>query len=128
MQWDNTAYHGFSDHLPWKHGETDGMNAQAEIADPDSIYHYYQQLLRLKQRGLFTDGQFIMLGSTEQLFTYLIDDGNERAAVVCNLSAQTQTYTLPFVGGEVLLTQGRATCEQRLVTLPAWSSLVVKSA
>lgn len=128
MQWDNTAYHGFSDHLPWKHGETDGMNAQAEIADPDSIYHYYQQLLRLKQRGLFTDGQFIMLGSTEQLFTYLIDDGNERAAVVCNLSAQTQTYTLPFVGGEVLLTQGRATCEQRLVTLPAWGSLVVKSA
>ena len=128
MQWDNTAYHGFSDHLPWKHGETDGMNAQAEIADPDSIYHYYQQLLRLKQRGLFTNGQFIMLGSTEQLFTYLIDDGNERAAVVCNLSAQTQTYPLPFVGGEVLLTQGRAMCEQRLVTLPAWGSIVVKSA
>ncbi|PNW64840.1 alpha,alpha-phosphotrehalase [Lactobacillus sp. ATCC 15578] len=128
MQWDNTVYHGFSDHLPWKHGDTDDMNAQAEIADPDSIYHYYQQLLQLKQCAPFTNGQFIMLGSAEQLFTYLIDDGQKQAAIVCNLSAQAQTYLLPFVGGKVLLVQGGATYRGRQVTLPAWSSLVVKSA
>ena len=128
MQWDNTVYHGISDHLPWKHGDTDDMNAQAEIADPDSIYHYYQQLLQLKQCAPFTNGQFIMLGSAEQLFTYLIDDGQKQAAIVCNLSAQAQTYLLPFVGGKVLLVQGGATYRGRQVTLPAWSSLVVKSA
>jgi len=128
MQWDDTAYHGFSEQQPWKHGDTDAMNAQAEVTDPTSVYHYYRQLLALKRQPLFANGQFVMLGSDETLFTYLIDDDHDQAAVVCNLTEQTQTYTLPFAGGDVLLTQGGATCEGRQVTLPAWSNIVIAPA
>lgn len=125
MQWDSSTYHGFSDHLPWKHGQTDQMNAADEIDDEDSIYNYYRQLLQLKRQAPFTDGQFIMLGSNDQLFTYLIDDGTEQAAIICNLSSEMQYYTLPFAGDATLLAQGGASCTERQVTLLAWSSIVV---
>lgn len=101
------------------------MNAADEIDDEDSIYNYYRQLLQLKRQAPFTDGQFIMLGSNDQLFTYLIDDGTEQAAIICNLSSEMQRYTLPFAGDATLLAQGGASCTERQVTLPAWSSIVV---
>ncbi|RRK10141.1 alpha-glucosidase [Lactiplantibacillus garii] len=125
MQWDDTAYHGFSDHLPWKHGETDNMNAQAEMADANSVFNYYRQLLALKQQAPFVNGQFIMLPSDERLFTYLIDDDQQQAAVICNLTNQPQTYTLPFAGKRTLLVQGGASVTEKQVTLPAWSNIVV---
>ena len=125
MQWDDTAYHGFSDQLPWKHGDTDDMNAAAEIKDEHSVFNYYRQLLQLKRQAPFANGKFVMLPSNDRLFTYLIDDGTQQAAVICNLTNQPQTYTLPFAGQQVQLVQGGATVDERQVTLPAWSNIVV---
>lgn len=127
MQWDDTAYHGFSDQLPWKHGNTDDMNAAAETKDPDSVLNYYRALLGLKRQPLFAEGKFVMLPSDEQLFTYLVDNGQHQAAIVCNLTASPQTYQLPFTARQVLLGQGGATVDGQSVTLPAWSNLVVKA-
>lgn len=125
MQWDTSKYHGFSDHLPWKHGDTDMMNATEEMADPASVWNYYRQLLALKHQAPFATGQFVMLPSDQTLFTYLIDDGTQQAAIVCNLTPCPQTYTLPFAGKRVLLTQAGARVDGLTVSLPAWSSLVV---
>lgn len=127
MQWDDTAYHGFSDQLPWKHGDTDAMNAADEAKDPDSVLNYYRALLGLKRQPLFAAGKFVMLPSDDQLFTYLVDNGQHQAAIVCNLTAKAQTYTLPVAAKQVLLGQGGATVAERTVTLPAWSNLVVKA-
>ncbi|WP_338209573.1 alpha-glucosidase [Lactiplantibacillus paraxiangfangensis] len=127
MQWDDSQYHGFSDHLPWKHGATDRMNANDEMADENSVFNYYRELLKLKRQAPLASGQFIMLPSDQRLFTYLIDDTNERAAVICNLTDQPQTYTLPFAGKRVLLVQGGATVAADQVTLPAWSNIVVQA-
>lgn len=127
MQWNDDANHGFSDHLPWKHGATDDMNAAAEMTDTESVWNYYRQLLQLKQQSVFANGEFIMLPSNKQLFTYAIDDGHQQAAIVCNLTADNQTYTLPLETATTLLAQGGATTKGRTVTLPAWSSIVLQA-
>lgn len=51
MQWDGSEYGGFSQVKPWiamgpRHDE---IHVAAEQSNPDSIYVYYQQLLRLRR-------------------------------------------------------------------------------
>lgn len=51
MQWDGSEYGGFSQVKPWiamgpRHNE---IHVAAEQSNPDSIYVYYQQLLRLRR-------------------------------------------------------------------------------
>lgn len=51
MQWDGSEYSGFSQVKPWiamgpRHNE---IHVAAEQSNPDSIYVYYQQLLRLRR-------------------------------------------------------------------------------
>lgn len=51
MQWDGSEYSGFSQVKPWiamgpRHDE---IHVAAEQSNPDSIYVYYQQLLRLRR-------------------------------------------------------------------------------
>ncbi len=51
MQWDASANAGFTTGTPWigLNPNYREINVAQAIADPDSIYHYYQQLIRLAQ-------------------------------------------------------------------------------
>jgi oligo-1,6-glucosidase len=50
MQWDATAHAGFTSGEPWiplnpNHTE---INAEAAVADPDSVFHHYRKLIELR--------------------------------------------------------------------------------
>ncbi|MBT1173744.1 alpha,alpha-phosphotrehalase [Bifidobacterium sp. MA2] len=55
MQWDDSRYAGFepadATAEPWLavNANHDRINAAAELADPDSIYHYYRKLIALRK-------------------------------------------------------------------------------
>ena len=64
MQWDGGKYAGFSDAEPWISVNPNHVriNAEAQLQDEDSIFHYYQKLIRLRK-----DYDVIVYGDLEPL-------------------------------------------------------------
>ena len=64
MQWDGGKYAGFSDAEPWISVNANHVriNAEAQLQDEDSIFHYYQKLIRLRK-----DYDVIAYGDLEPL-------------------------------------------------------------
>ena len=99
MQWTAGENAGFTTGTPWlpvnpNHRE---INAEAALADPDSIFHYYRRLIALrKQYPVFREGSFTLLcPEDEQVFAYTRDTETERLLVVCNFSGEAANFELP---------------------------------
>ncbi len=99
MQWTAGQNAGFSDAKPWltvnpNHTE---INAEAALADPDSIFYYYQKLIRIhKELDVIRCGSFTLLcPEDENVFAYTRDTENQHLLVVCNFSAQAQSFQIP---------------------------------
>ena len=100
MQWTAGENAGFTTGTPWlpvneNHNQ---VNAEAELADPDSVFHYYQKLIALrKEYDIFRDGWFELLDpDNEKVFAYTRDTETAHMLVVCNFTAQTLDWKLPW--------------------------------
>jgi oligo-1,6-glucosidase len=94
MQWTAGPQAGFSTGTPWltvqdNHTE---VNAEQALGDPESVFHHYRRLVRLrKQLPVLVHGRFeLLLPEHPQLLAYVRDDGHTRVLVVCNFSGQFQ--------------------------------------
>lgn len=108
MQWDDTAYAGFSTAKPWLKLNPNyvTINAKNECSNPDSIFHYYQKLICLrKQYPVFVDGKFeLYLPDDPDIMAYTRILDNETLLVIANFHDQTRSIELPFaMDGELLL-------------------------
>ena len=109
MQWSAEKNAGFSRGEPWLpvNPNYTGINAQAELADPESVFYYYQKLIALRKRcPVFRDGAFSLLeAESEKLFVYTRETEDERLLVVCNFTGETVDWERPqaFAGAELLL-------------------------
>ena len=59
MQWDASTNAGFTTGTPWIEVNPNytSINAKAELKDPDSVFYFYQKLIRLrKEYPVFVDG------------------------------------------------------------------------
>ena len=110
MQWTAGQNAGFSDAKPWltvnpNHTE---INAEAALADPDSIFYYYQKLIRIrKELDVIRCGSFTLLcPEDENVFAYTRDTENQHLLVVCNFTAQAQSFQIPeaYRDAKVLMT------------------------
>ena len=64
MQWTAGENAGFTTGTPWLPVNENHpfLNAEAELADPDSVFHYYRRLIALRKRyDVFRDGRFTLL-------------------------------------------------------------------
>lgn len=100
MQWTAGENAGFTTGTPWlpvneNHNQ---VNAEAELADPDSVFHYYQKLIALrKEYDIFRDGWFELLDpESREVFAYTRDTETAHMLVVCNFTAQTLDWKLPW--------------------------------
>ena len=109
MQWSSETYAGFSTAQPGRPVNPNyvEINAQAALADPNSIFYHYQKLIALrKQYPVFRDGAFTLLEPDhEQLFVYTRDTGEEHLLVVCNFTGESVPYRRPaaFTDARLLL-------------------------
>ncbi|MGX8716253.1 MAG: alpha-glucosidase, partial [Lachnospiraceae bacterium] len=57
MQWSAEAHAGFTSGSPWLvvNENYKEINAEKNLADPDSLYHYYQKLIRLRKNPDYKD-------------------------------------------------------------------------
>ena len=99
MQWTAGENAGFTTGTPWLPVNENHrfLNAEAELADPDSVFHYYRRLIALRKRyDVFRDGRFTLLCPEDpQVFAYTRDTDAAHLLVVCNFSGAEAAFSLP---------------------------------
>ena len=109
MQWDESRHAGFTKGTPWiaVNPNYREINAAREMADPDSVFRYYQKLIRLrKEYPDFADGVFsLLLEEDEQIFAYTRTDEESELLVWANFTDRPAQCTWPeeWKEAEVLL-------------------------
>ena len=107
MQWNAGEQAGFTSGTPWisvSHNAQD-INTEQALADKDSVFYLYQQLIRLRKTlPVLTDGDYQdLLPEHPQLWCYTRQASGKTLRVVANLSGQEQTLTLAELDGNTLL-------------------------
>ena len=93
MQWDDTEQAGFTGGSPWfkindRYRE---INVKRALADSDSVFYYYQKLIRLRhEEPLLTEGEYVLvLEQDPHIFAYLRRSESETWLVAANLSEES---------------------------------------
>ena len=126
MQWDTSAGAGFTTGEPWikVNPNYQQINAAYQLKDPDSVFHYYQKLIRLrKEMDIIVYGEFEALyRDHDQIFAYIRKLGSEKLLTVCNFSAQEAEMELPETfaeGSQCLITNmGRKVFDRKIILNP----------
>ena len=99
IQWTAGENAGFTTGTPWMpvNPNYTEINAEAALADPNSIFHYYKKLIQLRKTyDVFRSGAFTLLcPEDEKIFAYTRDTEEEHILVVCNFTDETLTYDVP---------------------------------
>lgn len=109
IQWTAGENAGFTTGKPWMpiNPNYTQINAEAALADPDSVFHYYRKLIQLRKTyDVFRKGTFTLLcPEDEKIFAYTRDTEQEHILVVCNFTDETLTFDVPsnFWGTEMLI-------------------------
>ena len=98
MQWNAEKHAGFTTGTPWLPvtGNYPIINAEREVNDPDSVYHYYRKLIELRhQYPVIVYGEFVpMLEEDPEVYAYarVLDD--VRLTVLLNWTERTVSCPL----------------------------------
>ncbi len=109
MQWDDSANAGFSSGTPWimVNPNYQTINAKEQLAREDSVFHYYQKLIRLRhEKEVIVYGTYeLLLPDDPDLYVYTRTLGKEKLLIVCNFSGRERNFAVPaeFQNGEVLI-------------------------
>uniref|UniRef100_UPI003FEDC72C alpha-amylase family glycosyl hydrolase n=1 Tax=Blautia sp. TaxID=1955243 RepID=UPI003FEDC72C len=92
MQWNTSAHAGFTTGEPWIRVNPNYLqiNAEAAVEDKNSIYYYYQKLIKLRKNyEIIIDGIFEgLLEEDENIYAYARNLGSQRLVVACNFSGE----------------------------------------
>ncbi len=111
MQWDASPHAGFTTGTPWigvnpNHGE---INAEAAVADPDSVFHHYRRLIELrKSEPAVALGDFTMLLEDDPVvYAFTRRLGDVELLTVANFSGEPVRPDVPgldgWLGAELLI-------------------------
>ena len=88
MQWSGAENAGFTTGTPWLkvNPNYQTINADNQLSDPDSVFSYYQRLIRLRKgHPVFREGTFrLVLADHEDIFAYTRTTATAQLLVVCN--------------------------------------------
>jgi len=99
LQWDHTENAGFTNGTPWiaVNPNYKRINAQAEIADDDSVFHHYRRLIELRHtEPAVAHGDFhMLLADHEQVYAFTRRHSNAELLVLANFSGESATIEVP---------------------------------
>ena len=132
MQWNTSLNAGFTTGEPWikVNPNYKEINAQSQLEDEDSIFHYYQKLIRMrKEMDIIVYGEFeVIYREDKQLFAYIRRMDQERLLTVCNFSDQEAELDLPeefTENPECLITNLGRKAFDRKMTLKPYEAFVL---
>ncbi|MCI5083592.1 MAG: alpha-glucosidase [Saprospiraceae bacterium] len=131
VQWDDTEHAGFTSGKPWikVNPNYKDINAKAVMADPDSVFHYYQKMLAVRKAHstlVYGDYEVIDQGS-EEIYAYRRWDENGNYYIYLNFTSDEQTkLPMPNLGNLELVISNYPEQEGYEVKLRPWEARVYK--
>jgi len=101
MQWDDSENAGFTTGTPWLklNNNYDSINVQEALADKNSIFYYYQKLIRLRHdMPIITTGIYELLDAQDaEVYAYRRVGEKDQLLVINNFTDQklTREYHVP---------------------------------
>lgn len=132
MQWDDSAYAGFSTANPWimVNPNYTKINAKDQINREDSVFKYYQKLIKLRHESeLIVYGTYdLILDDDKDIYAYIRTLGNKKLIVYCNFSENTREVELPeeFTNGKVLISNYIDAKVNHKITLRPYEAIVIQ--
>ena len=132
MQWDDSAYAGFSTANPWimVNPNYTKINAKDQVNREDSVFKYYQKLIKLRHESeLIVYGTYdLILDDDKDIYAYIRTLGNEKLIVYCNFSENTREVEIPeeFVNGKVLISNYSDAKANQKITLRPYEAIVIQ--
>lgn len=132
MQWDDSAYAGFSTATPWimVNPNYTKINAKDQINREDSVFKYYQKLIKLRHESeLIVYGTYdLILDDDKDIYAYIRTLGDEKLIVYCNFSENTREVELPeeFTNGKVLISNYNDVKVNPKITLRPYEAIVIQ--
>ncbi|SEA23083.1 oligo-1,6-glucosidase/alpha-glucosidase [Thalassobacillus cyri] len=99
MQWNDTENAGFTTGTPWLklNPNYTEINVQKAMNDPDSVYHYYKQLIDLRKGSdvLIYGSYDLVLEGYDSIYAYSRTLDDEKVLVFTNLFEEEAVLELP---------------------------------
>lgn len=111
MQWDGNAHAGFTTGRPWidVNPNYTSINVEQALADPNSIFYYYQKLIQLrKDNPVIVYGKYcLILDAHEEVYAFTRTLADSRLLVILNFTGDKPVFALPthiaFSAKEILI-------------------------
>ena len=132
MQWDDSAYAGFSTANPWimVNPNYTKINAKDQVNREDSVFKYYQKLIKLRHESeLIVYGTYdLILDDDKDIYAYIRTLGDKKLIVYCNFSENTREVELPeeFTNGKVLISNYIDAKVNHKITLKPYEAIVIQ--
>jgi oligo-1,6-glucosidase len=99
VQWDDSQNAGFTSGIPWirMNPNYKEINAKQALADPNSIFCYYQKLIRLrKEKPIFVHGSYdSILSEDREIYAFTRTLKDERLLVILNFTRRKPVFRFP---------------------------------
>ena len=132
FQWDDSENAGFSTGTPWimVNPNYKEINAKDQLERADSVFHYYQKLIRLrKEQEVIVYGTYdLLLPDSKEIYAYTRTLGEEKLLVVCNFYEPEVSFEMPeeFIGGTCLISNYPEVSLKAEMTLRPYEAFVIK--
>jgi oligo-1,6-glucosidase len=134
MHWNSSDNAGFTSGTPWlplNENYTE-INAQQCQSDPDSVYHYYRQLVALRKGQDY--GDVIVYGShtlldplDKEVYAYVREYQGKKLLIIANFTGQAQQRGYPYkVINSVLSNTSIKVIDLDQVTLEPWAGHIIE--
>lgn len=119
MQWNDSHNAGFSSGEPWFgiNPNYKEINVEKAMKDPESIYHYFKKLIRLRKEheALIYGTYELILPDHDCIYGYTRTLGNEKLLVLVNMFAEEAEFEL---SGELAVAVSQPSAELLLTNDP----------
>ena len=92
MQWDDSSQAGFTEGIPWLPVNPNYLtiNAAAEMEDPNSVFHHFRKLIKLRHdHPVIVHGRFdLLLPDHEQIWALTRTLGDQVLLMIANCSSE----------------------------------------
>lgn len=132
FQWSGEEHGGFTTGTPWimVNPNYKEINAEEQLGREDSVFRYFQKLIRLrKENEVIVYGTYdLLLPESEEIYAYTRTLEEEKLLVVCNFAGRGADFGVPeeFLTGEILIgNYGDAAVKERICLRP-YEAVVIR--
>ncbi|SFG51422.1 alpha-glucosidase [Oribacterium sp. WCC10] len=130
MQWDASENAGFTTGQPWimVNPNYTVINAEAELKDENSVFHYYRKLIELRRNSEWSDlivyGNYSLTDdNSDEVFSYTRELDGRKLYILCNMTDRDIDYNTGITdknGKAVLISNYAETDLRESMKLPPW--------